>query len=54
VSAVSQVQFTVETPWEAKETRSLPKALEWLEDQVIENGHLDDFEVTLTVGVVQS
>ena len=51
MSAVKHVRFVAQTPWRRKETRSLPKAMEWLEQQVIDQGHLDDFEVTLTVDV---
>jgi len=52
MSAVSKVMFEIETPWEWTETRSLPTAMEWVEDQVIDHGHLDGFHVTLTMGIV--
>jgi len=49
---VERVVFNVETPWEQHQTRSMVDALEWLEEQVIDKGHFDGFEVTLTVDAV--
>lgn len=50
---VERIVFVAETPWERKETRSMVDALDWVEQQVVDNGTLDGFEVTLTLEVLE-
>jgi len=53
MGAVSKVMFQIETPWEHTQTRSMVKAMEWVEDCTINQGHLDGFYVTMTLDVVE-
>ena len=53
MSAVKRVAFLVVTPDGSHVTRSLPDAMDYIEDQIVNCGHHDGFFVTLTMEVLE-